>query len=83
MRRLRPVCNQCAYWMAEASGHVGHCHRNPPTLYVNPESNAVQQRFPVTDHHQWCGEWMGDESRLVDAARHSVLKRAQGAEKRS
>lgn len=81
MRRLRPVCNQCAFWNAEPSGQVGHCHRFPPTLYVNAESSSVQQRFPVTDHHQWCGEWNGDDSKLVEAARRSVLKRATAPEK--
>lgn len=81
MRHLRPVCSQCVYWIGERSTVVGHCHRHPPAIVVNPETGTVSQRFPTTDHQQWCGEWKGDETELVAAARQCVVKRAQTVEK--
>jgi len=56
---------------------VGHCHRMPPGIYINPKSGTVVQKFPMTDRHQWCGEWKGDEAELVEAARQSTLLHAR------
>jgi len=78
MRHLRPLCSSCIYWVPEHTAdppRVGHCHRYPPGIYVNPQTGTVVQKFPTSDHNHWCGEWDGDESRLVDAAKQLVEKR--------
>jgi hypothetical protein len=33
----------------------------------------------MTDRSQWCGEWNGDETAIVEAARNSALKHAREA----
>ena len=74
----RPVCGHCVYWKGEVSSDrptIGHCHRYPPGVFVNPSSGTVVQKFPVTDRSQWCGEWSDDETALADAARRCVHKR--------
>lgn len=79
MRRLRPLCKTCVYWLPDGSARepsAGHCHRFPPGVVVNPQSGVVVQKFPTTDHHHWCGEWSDDETRLLEAARRSVLGQA-------
>ena len=81
MRHLRPLCKYCVYWMVDSSSPTstaGHCHRSPPGIYINPTSGVVVQKFPSTDHHQWCGEWSDDDSRLVEAARRSLKDHAAG-----
>lgn len=77
---LRPLCAHCIYWKAEGAGRTasaGHCHRYPPGVYVNPQTGTVVQKFPTTDHHHWCGEWDGDESRFTEAVRKSTLERVE------
>jgi hypothetical protein len=77
MRNLRPLCSHCIYWVAEHTANppsIGHCHRYPPGIDVNPQTGIVVQKFPTTGHQQWCGEWDGDESRLVEAAKRLVEK---------
>ena len=80
MRHLRPLCSHCIYWVADNTANpptMGHCHRNPPGIYINPQSGTVVQKFPSTDHHQWCGEWNGDESQLLDAVRQMAVENAK------
>src|SRR5665213_3098043 len=77
MRHLRPLCSDRIYWVAEHAARppsIGHCHRYPPGIDVNPQTGTVVQKFPTTGHQQWCGEWDGDESRFVDAAKRAVEK---------
>lgn len=81
MRKLRPLCSQCVYWVADRTANpptVGHCHRNPPGIYVSPQTGNVIQKFPSSDHRHWCGEWSDDDARLIDAAKRSVVGRAGG-----
>lgn len=78
MRHLRPHCSYCAYWLPDPTAKpasMGHCHRFPPGIYVNPSTGTVVQKFPATDHHHWCGEWNGDDTRLVEAARSILAKK--------
>jgi hypothetical protein len=80
MRHLRPLCSHCIYWLPDSSGTaatVGHCHRFPPGIYVNPQTGTVVQKFPTTDHHHWCGEWNGDDSKLTEAVRQTALQSAK------
>jgi len=68
------------YWVEDHTANpatAGHCHRRPPGIYVNPETGVVVQKFPTTDHHQWCGEWSGDESMLTKAVRQIVVESVQ------
>ncbi|NRG18930.1 hypothetical protein HPQ64_14650 [Rhizobiales bacterium] len=70
MKKLRPTCSHCIYWTEDHTADpatAGHCHRYPPGIYINPQSGVVVQKFPTTDHHHWCGEWNGDDTRLVQA----------------
>lgn len=79
MRRLRPLCSHCVYWMADRTANPptsGHCHRYPPGIYVNPQSGVVVQKFPTTDHRHWCGEWSDDDTRLSEAARCAAVSKA-------
>ena len=79
MHRLRPICAHCVYWSADTTAQpptVGHCHRLPPGIYINPETGTVVQKFPATDHHQWCGEWSDDETALVEGARRIIARSA-------
>jgi hypothetical protein len=78
----RPICAHCVYWKAEHISNqptAGHCHRYPPGVFVNPSSGTVVQKFPMTERGQWCGEWNGDETAIVEAARNSALKHAREA----
>ncbi len=73
---IRPTCSHCMYWSHEGSKEVatvGHCHRYPPGIHVNPQTGTVIQKFPTTEKHHWCGEWSDDDQVLQDAARRSVL----------
>ena len=79
MGHLRPQCSHCIYWVTDPSVHkatVGHCHRYPPGLHVNPQTGTVIQRFPATDHHHWCGEWNCDESWIDEALHQMTVKTA-------
>ena len=79
MHQMRPSCSACAYWVMDHTATPptsGHCHRYPPGIYIDPRSSVVVQKFPTTDHHQWCGEWDGDQTRLAEAAKNSVLRAA-------
>ena len=81
MSERRPVCALCVYWKTDQVGShpmAGHCHRYPPGVYINPTSGTIVQKFPMTERNQWCGEWSGDESALVDAARRSAVAHARG-----
>ena len=62
---------------ASGTDTVGHCHRYPPGVYVNPQTGTVAQKFPTTDHRHWCGEWNGDDDVLSDMVRQSAAKAAQ------
>ena len=80
MRHLRPLCSHCVYWIADKTANpptAGHCHRFPPGIYVNPQTGTVIQKFPTTDHHHWCGEWNGDDAKLVGAAQSLAVKSAE------
>ena len=80
MRHLRPLCSHCVYWIADKTANpptAGHCHRFPPGIYVNPQTGTVIQKFPTTDHHHWCGEWDGDDTKLVEAAQNLAVKHAE------
>ena len=73
---MRPICTHCVYWVHDQTGGpvtVGHCHRFPPGIYVNPTTGTVVQKFPWTDHHHWCGEWSDDDTDLLDAAKRSIV----------
>lgn len=77
MSILHPLCKNCIYWVAERTSDAptaGHCHRYPPGIYVRPDTGGVVQKFPMTDHHQWCGEWSNDRGRLSDAVRQSTMR---------
>lgn len=76
---LRPNCAHCIYWVADHTADpptAGHCHRFPPGIYVNPQTGTVVQKFPSTDHHQWCGEWSDDDQHLLEATKRSVIEAA-------
>lgn len=79
MHALRPVCSACVYWVVDQTASAatsGHCHRYPPSVIVNHESGNVVQKFPTTDHHQWCGEWSCDDRAMAAAARKAVVRAA-------
>ncbi len=81
MRHLHPLCSRCIYWQHDnttTAGTVGHCHRFPPGIYMNPHTGTVVQKFPTTDKSHWCGEWNGDPSHLAEAVRNSALRSAAG-----
>jgi hypothetical protein len=81
MHHLRPICARCAYWVEDhtaSPGTAGHCHRFPPGIYINPENGVVVQKFPTTDHLQWCGEWTGSDARLMAAMRAELAERVGG-----
>jgi hypothetical protein len=76
MRKLRPGCSHCVYWQVDLSSNpatVGHCHRYPPRVLMNPQTGHVMQKFPTTDQRHWCGEWSDDEKRLGDAAKKTAV----------
>ena len=76
---LRPNCAHCIYWVGEHTADpatVGHCHRFPPGIHVNQQTGTVVQKFPTTDHHQWCGEWSDDDAGLQLAARRTIVDAA-------
>lgn len=80
MKHLRPICGKCIYWLEDHTSNpptAGHCHRYPPGIYITPETGVVVQKFPMVDHHQWCGEWSDDEARFADAVRQSIAKSAK------
>ena len=80
MNLIRPRCFRCVYWSVDtASGNatVGHCHRYPPGVYVNPQSGTVVQKFPTTERNHWCGEWNDDDSKLQYAARQTIAAVAE------
>ncbi len=78
---LRPQCSQCVFWMPEDPVTVGHCHRYPPQVYFNEHAQLTAQKFPLVDHHHWCGEWSDDDETLKTAAASS-LRRSVGEPKR-
>ena len=76
---VRPTCSHCVYWVSDHAANpptVGHCHRYPPGVYINPQTGTIVQKFPSTDHHHWCGEWSDDDAGLVEAAKRSVIDAA-------
>jgi len=80
MHHSRPICARCSYWVEDHTAipaTAGHCHRYPPTVYVNPQSKAIGHKFPLTDRHHWCGEWCGDDSRLMEGIRKSIAESPQ------
>ncbi len=82
MSLLRPHCAHCIYWMSDQAGPLytsGHCHRYPPSVHVKPQTGSPVQKFPSTDHHQWCGEWDCDETWLEDAIHQTTVKNAEKA----
>jgi hypothetical protein len=82
MSERRPVCAHCIYWRPDqlvGQPTAGHCHRNPPGICVNPNSGTVIQKFPMTERAQWCGEWCGDDTQLLETMHRAMLKRAAEA----
>jgi hypothetical protein len=68
------------YWVEDhtaVTNTVGHCHRYPPGIYVNQTNGVVIQKFATTDRHHWCGEWSGDDTKLMEAVRTSVTESAR------
>jgi len=45
-------------------------------VFALAETGTIVQKLPTTDHHQWCGEWSDDDSRLAAAVRRSVMDNA-------
>jgi hypothetical protein len=77
MHHLRPMCARCAYWVEDNTAFpptAGHCHRYPPGIFINPKNGVVTQKFPTTDRHHWCGEWCGNDSRLMEGVRESAVE---------
>ena len=67
------------YWTEDhtaATPTVGHCHRYPPGVYINPQTGTVVQKFPSVDRHHWCGEWSDDDVLLVAAAKRTAIEEA-------
>lgn len=80
MRHLRPTCARCVYWVGEPVNDVsitGRCHRFPPSVFALPDTGVIGQRFPTTDHHQWCGEWSDDDTELSAAVHRSMREKAE------
>lgn len=80
MRHLRPQCSACVYWVIDPATNTataGHCHRYPPLVFANPATGTIVQKYPMTDHHQWCGEWQADDAALVSGAREAIKRHAQ------
>ena len=80
MHHMRPICARCVYWVEDhtaVTNTIGHCHRYPPSLYVNQANGVVIQKFPTTDRHHWCGEWSSDETKLKEAVRSSLAETAR------
>lgn len=75
---LRPHCSQCIFWVADEPATVGYCHRSPPQVYYNGHSGTAAQKFPLVDHHHWCGEWSDDDELLKNAASRSLERAASG-----
>lgn len=77
MRHMRPHCSACIYWVvdpAAGASSSGHCHRYPPLAFANPATGTIVQKYPTTDHQQWCGEWSGDDAPLLAAARLCIAR---------
>ena len=79
MSILRPQCSHCIFWVSEDTGDVsksGHCHRYPPSVYMNQQNGVVGQKFPTTEHRHWCGEWCDDHGRLKDMVARTTARAA-------
>ena len=77
MKHLHPLCSHCVFWEVDKTAvtpTAGHCHRYPPSVFANPKTGTIIQKFPSTDQHHWCGEWEGDESRLMQGVRQSATE---------
>lgn len=80
MRLTRPTCATCVFWVldpTQGGATAGHCHRNPPGIHTNASTGTVIQKFPMTEHRQWCGEWSDDEAGWVDKGHRAVSRAAQ------
>ncbi len=76
---VRPTCLHCIFWVSDHTSDpptVGHCHRFPPGVTVNPETGVIVQKFPTTERRQWCGEWSDDEEALAAAAKRTMIHAA-------
>lgn len=54
-------CAQCFYWQSFSSNPAkGTCRHDAPLAYVGPEApgDAI---WPVTEGHEWCGDWSARE----------------------
>lgn len=45
-------CDSCTHW-ADLGDEVGQCRRHAP----RPRTSIDDVRWPVTESHDWCGEW--------------------------
>ena len=80
MAHRRPWCGHCVYWAPDQTSKpatIGHCHRFPPGVAFNSKNSTLVQKFPTTDRNEWCGEWSGDESHLIEAAHEIAREIAQ------
>lgn len=50
-----PQCASCAFFSIEPKEDVGFCRRYPPSLISIEDS--FDSCYPVTDPHDWCGEF--------------------------
>ena len=59
-------CENCRFWKPlfdDGSGDTGWCKRNPPSLFMFPDTELVGEEdinsghWPTTVQYEWCGEW--------------------------
>ena len=48
-------CETCR-WFDGSPDLLGHCHKNPPRIFGNPDGEYMSD-FPVVDPEDWCGQW--------------------------
>ncbi len=55
VRSIGRACSTCDFWRKER-GDSGQCRFNPPQLWSDEFGT-----FPITQKHDWCGQWEQDE----------------------
>ncbi len=48
-------CESCR-WYEPPLTSLGHCHKNPPMVFGNPDGEYMSD-FPEVDPEDWCGAW--------------------------
>lgn len=65
MNEAHEVCQQCLFWIAQNSA-IGHCHRNPPTVFLPDRDKHPATHFPTTNASSFCGEWARRDQSITE-----------------